>query len=127
MNRLVISLLLAAFSGSAGADWVRLSSNDNLILYTDPVTIRKSGSMVKMWNLYDFKTNQVNAGYQYMSSMEQKEYDCKEEQVRILYFSWHSENMAQGKVIFSSVDLVWTPVAPSTINEALWKIACGKK
>ena len=47
--------------------------------------------------------------------------------MRSLAWTFFRENMAHGKVIrsHSTTEEVWTPVAPNSIAEALWKLACG--
>ena len=125
-------------SSSAMAEWVEIgttdksttdkSTTDKSTIYADPATIRKSANKVKMWSLYDFDSIHVVAGYEYLSSESQSEYDCKEEQSRLLYFSWHSENMGRGDVVYTETKpgVDWSPVAPRSVIETLWKFACGK-
>lgn len=130
MNRLAIILLLAAFSGSAVAAWVAIGGDDTVTLYADPATIRKTGHIVKMWYLMDFKTLQTEAGLSaFLSSKDQSEYDCKEERTRTLYFTNHTGKMGKGitSYISTAPDLDWKPVAPESLREAVWKFACGKK
>ena len=67
------------------------------------------------------------AGKSYLSEKSQSEFDCKEEKVRILAFTWFDGRMGRGKVVVSDSDLgKWSPIEPGSIGEALWKIACGK-
>jgi hypothetical protein len=40
-----------------------------------------------------------------MSMKTLSEFDCKEERLRILSSSWHSENMAEGKVVSGNSDI----------------------
>ena len=57
---LLVTLLVLG-SGSAYAEWVKISSNDTAIYYADPEAIRRKGTLVKMWVLVDFKTIQTSA------------------------------------------------------------------
>ena len=129
MKQLALALVLAALSGSAAAAWVLLGSSDTANVYVDPGTIRRSDGLVKMWNLYDFKTAQVEAGRKaYLSNKQQSEYDCKEEQSRVLYFSLHSGQMGAGNVVYShSEPANWAPVPPGSVSEAFWQFACSEK
>ncbi len=44
------------------------------------------------------------------------------------YSSLHSEQMANGEIVYSdNKPDEWYPIPPSTINAEFWKIACGKK
>ena len=48
------------------------------------------------------------------------------QQQRLLYISWLSENMGEGKIIGSDPNPgMWQPALLGTIGERLWKIACG--
>ena len=130
MRKAILMLLLAIMSSDAMAEWARVgtASNETVTFYADPATIRKTGSRVKMWSLSDYKTVRQSRGMQFMSMMEQNEYDCKEEKSRTLYISVHSENMGRGNIVHNDDETSdWSPVLPSSIIESLWKFACGKR
>jgi len=131
MREVIFTMLLAVVSSSVLAAWVSVDSDETTTVYADPSTIRRAGNMVKMWHLNDFKTVRVPLGgkhYMYMSSKFQNEYDCKEERARVRFFSWHSGNMGEGKVVYSaSKPGKWEPVAPDTIGKYLWQFACRKR
>ena len=61
MKKLLLTLLLAAVSSSAMAEWVYVAKNKEgtYAVYADPTTIRKAGNTVKMWGLDDHKTTWV--------------------------------------------------------------------
>jgi hypothetical protein len=108
-----------------------LTSGDDetgLTVYVDPDTIRRKGNLVKMWQLYDYKTVQTVAGDSLLSFKRYNEYDCTEERTRMLAYTWFSGNMASGRVVYSTPDeQQWEPVVPRSINRTLWKVACSKK
>ncbi len=130
MHKAILMMLLAVVSSSAmaeWAEWVEVGSNDNVTSYADPATIRKVGNKVKVWELVDFKTVQGSTGFQFNSAKVQTQYDSKEEQTRILYATFHSENMGGGDVVLTHNNAAkWAPVTPDSVDEAMWKIACGK-
>jgi hypothetical protein len=121
--------LLLLSSGPAHAEWVRIDQTDEgMTTYVDPDSMRHKGGLVKMWQLYDFKTMQTVAGDPYMSSKIQSEYDCTEERSRRLAFTNFSGNMGSDKPVYTNSDEgKWKPVAPKSIGEALWEFACRKK
>ena len=128
MRKPIATMLLAAVSSSAMAEWVQVSGTESNTVYADPATIHIAGNTVKMWNLFDLRTARLLDKQPYMSMKRQVEYDCKEERSRLLSFSGHSDNMAGGEVVFSDSDPHnWEPVSPGSGNETLWKIACGKR
>lgn len=60
----------------------------------------------------------------------QSEYDCLEEQARILALTVFAGNMGQGGVVPSipfKKKREWEPVAPASMSQSLWKVACGKQ
>ena len=130
MTRLFLITLLLLSSGPVYAEWVLTSGNDDagLTVYVDPDTIRRKGNLVKMWQLYDYKTVQTVAGDSLLSIKRYNEYDCTEERTRMLAYTWFSGNMGRGKVVYSTPDeQQWEPVIPPSINRTLWNVACSKK
>ena len=133
MRRAILVALLAVVSNGVmaewGAGWVRVgSSGGDMTPYANPTTILRDGDTVKMWYLYDFKTLQEGAGDKFMSSTFQAEYDCKEAKSRILAYTWYSEKMGGGNVIYTeTAPAEWKPVFPDSVEEAVFKYACGKR
>lgn len=70
---LLITLLLLG-SGSAYAEWVKLSGDDRVTSYTDPTTIRRNGNLVRMWDLVNFQTLRPSRN-PYFSIQAVREYD----------------------------------------------------
>ena len=123
-----ILLLLAIVSSSATAEWVPVGSNETDTLYIDPSTIRSADNKAKMWALNDYtSTQRLDDREPFMSEKTEYEYDCNGEQTRLLYFTSHSANMAEGEVVdFNVVPGEWTRVLPGSGLAILWKIACAK-
>ena len=129
MKRLLLITLLVLNSGPVYAEWVLTSGNDDagLTVYVDPDTIHRKGNLVKMWQLYDYKTIQTVAGDSLLSIKRYNEYDCTEERTRMLAYTWFSGNMGTGHVVYSTPDeQQWEPVVQGSINRALWRVACRK-
>ena len=128
MKRLLLGLMLLVTSTAASAEWTQSGESDNYILYVDRATIRRNGNFVKMWDMWDYKTLQTDTSASYLSTKRQSEYDCKDEMLRDHAFFVFSGQMGGGKVVYSNSDTKkWNPIAPQSMGEALWKIACGKK
>lgn len=127
MRKVLLTLLLAVVSSNALAEWVKVVGNGTDTLYADPASIIKSSSMVKMRTLHDYKAAVKVGGAVFLSSEVQEEYDCKENQSRTLFFSFHSRNMGKGKKVYSDPEThAWEQVRLGTIREILWKFACKK-
>jgi len=125
----LLIMLLVLSSGPVYAGWELTSGDDQtgLTVYVDPDTIRREGSLVKMWQLYDYKTVQTVAGDSLLSFKRYNEYDCADERTRMLAYTWFSGNMGTGHVVYSTPDeQQWEPVVQGSINRALWRVACSK-
>lgn len=126
--RIMMALVMVAASGSALAGWQEVDQSQNSFVYADSATIRKTGSLVKMWHMYDFSEGQQSAGIPYLSIKAQMEYDCKSEQRRRIFEAVFSENMGNGTqgIANNTPKSEWEPVMPGTMGESLWKFACVK-
>lgn len=121
--------LLALSNEPVHAAWELVSGDDTakLTVYVDRDTIQRKGNLAKMWQLYDYKTVQNVAGDSLLSIQRHNEYDCASERTRMLAYTWFSSNMGKGRVVYKTTDeQQWEPVVPRSINQALWKVACGK-
>ncbi len=130
MIRLLLIILLFLNSVPAYAEWVRVGgiAQRGLTAYVDLYTIRRKGDLVKIWELWDYKTIKTMAGNSFLSIKAQRQYDCAEERYQRLTFTEFSGNMGSGTAIFSdSTEQKWEPVAPDSIDQALWEVACNKK
>jgi len=128
MRKAIFMMLLAGVSSGAAAEWVLAGRSEIATTYFDPATIIRTGTLVKMWNLFDLKAARLLDTRLYMSMKRQVEYDCKEARTRLLSFSGYSENMAGGEVVYSDFESHdWEPVSPGSGNAVLWTIACEKR
>ena len=128
------SLLAFLFLSSvpAHAEWRPISHAEGaggFTIYGDPTTVSRTGDLVKMMVLYDFKFVQAINSKSYLSATWQQEFDCAEHRSRHLAYTYHSDNMGNGKVMFEGDDKgnKWSPVTPRSAAAILWNIVCGKK
>jgi hypothetical protein len=107
------------------AEWVHVGGNDRFTLYSDPTTINKSGNIVKMLRLTDFKSAQRIDTKYYLSTKRQDEYDCVKEQYRIIYVNAYTENMGEGNVVMRVINKPddWELISSGSQGEAVWEIA----
>ena len=124
--------MLLVTAGAASAEWTFVSDTggdtDDYIQYVDRATIRKSGNLVKMWGLRDYKTVQkAAAGDSYLSGNAQSKYDCKEEKLRLLALTIFDGRMGGGKVVYSDGNYKdeFEPIEHRSFGEAPWKVACN--
>lgn len=118
----VVCLMMLA--GSAWAEWVYFSETDTNLFYYDPATIRKDGHIRRVWELTDLRKRHKDGE---MSRRYRIEYDCKQERMKFLGLTEHSEPMAGGEVLKTlGEDKVWRDVPPGTPMESMFKIVCVK-
>lgn len=110
--------------------WLAIASNEKTTLYVDPATIRRVGTMAKIWSVLDLRTPPVDSpiGKPYLSIRMQTQCDCTEEQARNLFTSYHAGNMVGGETIITSSDPTnWSPIPPASGGKAICEAACSKR
>ena len=130
MRKLLLVLMLTFMSTNVMAEWTALKwthEDGGLTLYVDYTTVRKKDNVVKMLSLVDFEVTEKGE-VDLFSSRAQNEYDCKEKKIRQLFYALYSDSMGKGKMEHSNSEhLKWLPVRPGSMEEAMWKVACGQK
>ena len=82
--------------------------------------------MTKMWTLTNFTSTEVIEGRGHRSAKSQYEYDCAGERYRLVATIFYELGGGNGKVTHSEATTgAWYPVAPKSLAERLWKIACA--
>ena len=131
MKRLLLITLLVLSSGPAYAEWVKVGGKveEGLTIYLELDTISRSGDVVKMWELWDFKTTRTDPKPPHMSVKSQREIDCTKKRGRVLAMTAFSGNMGGGKVVYSGSDFEdqEIQVEPGSVAENVWKLVCSKK
>jgi Surface-adhesin protein E len=128
MRKIILTLVLSVVCGNTMAEWTDVGGNDYSTVFADPASIRKVDNYEEMFSLYDTDIAETIGDISFMSSKSLDEYDCKRKQSRTLAFYWYSGNMGEGKILYGNTDVgKWSLDLPKSINETLWKIACGKK
>lgn len=108
--------------GAANGNWGLVAANDDYTAYADKSTLRRNGSVVKVWQLIDAK----NPTYGAFSQVSQVEYDCKIEKSRYLVRYGYAGKMAGGDIVYKDIDITkWEPNPPSSMSEILWKNSCS--
>ena len=132
LRRTLVRTLLALISLSlhsalAFAEWTHVDRSTDATLLADKSTIRRAGSNAKMWTLTNFARVKVIKGKKHRSVKTQFEFDCNDEQLRVLALIFYAQADGKGAVTFSMSDVEpWTPVAPETIASQLLMFACSR-
>ncbi|MEI6707132.1 MAG: surface-adhesin E family protein [Methylococcales bacterium] len=123
-------VLTMMISTSARAEWTAIDGNNQVRLYADFATIRIKGTRVKVWSLSDFTTIQSDIVESYLSSKNQVEFDCSEEQYALRAYVLYSGNMGSGEVVYSYAvplpDQMLKPIIPNSIIDTELKTVCGR-
>jgi len=118
-----------ATAATAGAAWEGIGSHSNnggIDIYAARSTITKSGNLVKMWDMFDYKTAQVVEGKRFLSVKHQYEYNCKNERLRNLSVTAFNGHMGKGGVVDTAdTPMPWESVPRGGVFDALRKFACG--
>ena len=127
--RLLLTILLVLSSGPAHAEWIWIDkSKPGMTIYVNPDMLHRKGDLVKMWELYDFKTPEHVEDKTHLSFKMHSEYDCTKERARRLAATFFSGNMGRGTVVYSnSTKDKWVSAPPESVNHDLWEFACAKK
>ena len=106
--------------------WMKATEGaDGTVFYIDRDSIKKEGSLIRVWELQDLKSK---------GPLEEKsrrvlvEYDSKNERRRVLSFSFHGESMGAGVTLKSDqTPGKWTMVAPNTTAAVVFQVASALK
>ena len=111
------------------AEWVRVDTIElsQATVYADLSSLVRKGSLVRMWALFDFKTERRlhHGGPSVSSNKNEYEYNCAEKRQRLLASTWFSGNMASGDIVDRlATAQPWQPVSPEGPEHSLWSAAC---
>lgn len=126
--RLVLGVLLAIATVPGYAEWVMITEDEQATSYIDPTTIRNNGRYDQVWQLFDLKRPDEDGA---LSIRVQVEYDCQEEQFRLLYGSGHSGHLASGTTLWSgtfphSPNQAPDPIPPGSAALSMRMRVCGR-
>jgi hypothetical protein len=111
----------------AYGEWTKITTSSDANVYIEESTVRRSGDKVKVWNLFDFKVEQVVSGRRFHSARSMMEYDCVGENERLLSHSFHSLKMGLGNTVHTESAVGnWEPVSPTSIGRSLFDHLCQK-
>lgn len=131
MKQVTTFIAFSLLCCSAAADWTLLntSKSDGMATYIDKTSIARKGNKVKMWYLDNYATPEVTSkGRKYFSSKGLEEYDCQSTRRQLLQYTWYSEPMGRGEIVYSKNEPSESglEVIPQSLAEAMLKVACGK-
>ena len=126
MKRLALAMALAAVNCNSLAEWVMVYDHDEYIAYADPATVSREGDLAQMSDLIDLKSPRPSPyGRPHASSTARSEFDCRNSRIRTIAFSLHSGQMGDGDLVETVAESDhWLAIAPGTLLNVLWQLAC---
>jgi hypothetical protein len=120
MMKYLLALLIMV-SSPAWAEWAKVAEGvEGTELFVNYSTIRIEGSKRKVWQLTNFSIPKTALGREVLSLRARVEFDCKQEQQRLLSVSIFSQYFAGGEVIKTENDGTnWQDIPPDAVG---WKI-----
>lgn len=121
-------MLMISECGLAYAEWLKVATtiDNNSAFYVDSDSIRINGNLRTAWELVN-ESNPTNQGYK--SIKANQEYNCKSNQLRMLYASTHSEMNGKGKTIKVTEGLPspWQTLPEGSVAAYTRDYICNKK
>lgn len=131
LNRLALSFLLATLSVNAHADWREIEKfEDGMRVFVDPGSARRTGDTASVEHLVRWAEPQIEAGQPpYLSTKVLTHYDCQGKREKYVSSISYSGAMGNGPrvAIDDNGAESWYSVSESSLEEKLWKVACGFK
>jgi hypothetical protein len=86
MSRVPMLIVLMLSASSVWAEWTWVRASDAQTDYLDLATIRRSGNIVTVWELYNLVTSQqTSAGKMFLSAKVEAQYDCQEKKGEVAF------------------------------------------
>lgn len=124
MTRILPALLLA-LAPAAHADWKSVGESSDAYIYIDPLSVQREAGRARIAWLLDFKYAQSEAGRRFLSQKTVSEYDCRQQQERVLSFEWHDGAKAGGKVVHAvSQAEPWAKFERASLDALIAREAC---
>lgn len=131
MRRFIVTIVaLLIVSGNAIGAWVKVGEAPVGSIYFDSESVRRSGNVVSLTYLFDFKSVQSAGAYRLLSTKTQGEFDCQKQELRTLNFIFYAGNMAAGTPVHSDFEPIpWEPVPvnPNHLVRISWEVACARR
>jgi hypothetical protein len=119
-----------AADGPAPDRWALLGKTPEqggVDVYLARSTLRRSGPLAQLAELWDFKTPHAFAGKNFLSVRNEFEYDCVAGRRRMLSTTGFSGHMGQGGVVASDkAGAGWVEIATTGLTRDAWKAACAR-
>ena len=129
--QLALPLTLALLSGTAQAEWTEVEKfEDNTRVFADKASARRTGDTAEILHLVRWGEPQADPGQPpYLSTIVRTSYDCAVKREKYLASTSYAGAMGNGAKIISDTDEAenWYSISDGSMEEKLWKLACGAR
>ena len=130
-KRFALTLALALLNGAALAEWVEIEKfEDGIRVFVERSSVRRSGDTAQLEHLVRWSEPQRDEGLPpYLSTSVRTAYDCIGKREKYLASTSYAGAMGNGAEVLADDDEVegWYSISVASMEEKLWKIACGAK
>ena len=126
LKQIIFAVVLTVSAVPVMAGWMKYSESDESDQYIDLSSIRKSGDLRKVWQMWDYR---IRGKYGQSSQTLRTEFNCKDETTRLLVVNGYEEPLANGKVLSSVThnNDQWFDIPPDTAGARALELVCAKK
>lgn len=126
---LALTLAMVLLNGTALAEWVEIEKfEDGIRVFVDRTSVRITGDTVQLEHLVCWGEPQRDEGMPaYLSTSVRTAYDCIGKREKYLSSTSYAGSMGNGaKVVADDNEAQgWYSISESSMEDKLWKIACG--
>ena len=124
------SLLMFVSANAIAAEWLRVGSNSESVLYLDYSSIVKKGEWIKAWVMWDFyKGNMIPIyGNSRLSTKTLEYYNCYENTIAVVQIVLYTKHLGGGESFGKQTNYspVFDEVVPDTVGETMQVAVCNE-
>jgi len=128
-KRFALALALALLNGAALAEWVEIEKfEDGIRVFVERSSLRRSGDTAQLEHLVRWSEPQRDEGLPpYLSTTVRTVYDCIVKREKYLSSTSYAGAMGNGAEVVADDNEAqgWYSISESSMEDKLWKIACG--
>jgi hypothetical protein len=123
-----LAILLFYTSIGWAMNYIKIAENENMVIYIDVDSIKKSGEIVKLKEIVDFKKPYLNKdGIEYSSHLIEQTINCKTREQTLDFVTIYTGKMLQGRILEKGLVPNSKRVIPeSSLSYQTYKFVCGK-
>ena len=126
---LALSFVLALLNGAAFAEWVEIEKfEDGIRVFVERSSVRRNGDKAQLEHLVRWSEPQRDEGLPpYLSTSVRTAYDCISKREKYLSSTSYAGAMGNGAEVVADDNEAqgWYSISESSMEDKLWKIACG--